>query len=177
MKSCITKEYQPNDEVLGRLNQDGVDRDFALSLVPEFVIYWQERGYKTHSWNSKFLTHAKYEWRRYEIMLAHGRAYFRMGPEWTPNKDVLWALAEQQIPEDFTMSVLPEFRIYWMDQGLVTNSWNSKFIGHVRFRWQHHLASQQVLNSSRPIRQQSIADSLTDREWAQDYRGGRNGNC
>lgn len=166
MKHAIPRDYQPNDEVLARLAQSNVDRDFALSQVPEFVIYWSERGERTFSWNSKFLTHVMYEWRRYEIMLAQGRATIAMHTEWKPNANVLWALAEQKIPEAFAMSVLPEFRIYWMDQGLVTNAWNSKFCGHVRFRWQN----RQLELSNRPTRDHTMLNDLTDRSWAKEYR-------
>lgn len=170
MKQVIPLDYQPNDEVLQRLAQAGVDKDFALSLVPEFVIYWRERGERTFSWNSKFLTHVMHEWRRYEIMLAQGRAYISMSAEWTPNSNVLWALADQKIPEEFAMSVLPEFRIYWMDHGLVTNAWNSKFIGHVRYRWQNRL----IAPTNRPTNKHSMVEDLTDRTWAAAYLKGPN---
>lgn len=167
MKDFIPRDFQPSDEVLARLAQSSIDRDFALSLVPEFVIYWRERGERTHSWNSKFLTHAMYEWRRYEIMLAQGRAFIPMSTDWKPNANVLWAIAEQKIPEVFALSVLPEFRIYWIDQGLVTNTWNSKFIGHVRYRWQNRSL---VLTKNQPTHKHSLINDITDRSWAQEYR-------
>lgn len=172
MKQVIPRDYQPNDEVLARLAQCGVDREFALSLVLEFVIYWQERGTSTHSWSSKFITHVMHEWRRHEIMLAQERAHFAMHIEWIPNKHVLWALAEQRIPEEFALSVLPEFRIFWIDQGLVTNAWNSKFIGHVRYRWQNRVVSVPANLINKPTRQHSLVADVTDREWAAEYRGG-----
>lgn len=173
MKQVIPRDYQPNDEVLARLAQCGVDREFALSLVLEFVIYWQERGDTTHSWSSKFVTHAMHEWRRYEIMLAQGRAHIAMHIKWFPNQNVLWAIAEQKIPEAFVLSVLPEFRIYWMDQGLVTNAWNSKFIGHVRYRWQTRSVSVPSHVNNKPTRQHSLVGDITDRSWAAEYTGGR----
>ena len=173
MKQVIPLNYQPNDEVLNRLMQSSVDRDFALSLVPEFVIYWSERGERTFSWNSKFLTHVMYEWRRYEIMLAQGRSYIPMTAEWTPNQNTLNALREQNIPDQFSHSVLAEFRIFWIDNGLVTNSWNSKFIGHVRFRWQKHITESR----NQPLRQRSIGNELNDRSWATGYiKGLTDGN-
>lgn len=173
MQSVISHDWQPNDEVLQRLAQVNVDRDFALSLVLEFRIYWQERGYRHHSWSAKFLSHVMHEWRRHEVMLAQGRAFIPMSENWKPNANVLWALAEQKIPEAFALAVLPEFRIYWMDHGLVTNLWNSKFIGHVRYRWQNR---QLVSTTNQPTSKHSLTNDLTNREWATEYLGGTNGN-
>lgn len=167
MKVVIPSDYQPNDEVLQRLAEVGVDADFARALVPEFVIYWQERGYKTFSWSSKFLNHAMYEWRRYETMLAQGRATIKMHAEWKPVVNVLWILAGQLVPEEFVMACLPEFRLYWMDRGDICNTWNNKFIGHVRYRWQ---SEQMRLASIKPVRH--VIDN--DRSWA---TGGSDGKA
>lgn len=147
MKTIIPLDYQPNDEVLQRLRQAGVDKDFAKSLVPEFVIYWRERQYEHHSWSAKFLQHAMYEWRRYEVMLAQGRAMIKMHSDWQPIQTALVILANQGISAEFALACLPEFRLYWTDRGEVSNTWNNRFIGNVRYRWQTD--KSQLLHSVR----------------------------
>lgn len=54
--------WQPDHNLLDILKLANIDHNFALALVPEFVLYWQESGQAFSSWNSKFLQHVKHCW-------------------------------------------------------------------------------------------------------------------
>ena len=42
-----------------------ITREFAESTIAEFILYWKETGQSHNSWNSKFLQHVKFQWRKY----------------------------------------------------------------------------------------------------------------
>lgn len=135
MRQIIPRDWQPSDESIERIGQTGVDREFALSLVPEFIIYWRERGDRHHGWSAKFYSHCLHEYRRHEIALATGRTFGVMTADWEPTQQVINSLAQGGISPAFSLACVPEFRIYWIDQGTLTNTWNTKFLGHVRYRF------------------------------------------
>ncbi|SDJ97199.1 DnaT-like ssDNA-binding domain-containing protein [Microbulbifer yueqingensis] len=59
----IPRNWQPGGDCLSHLvNQCEIDRDFALSLVPEFIIYWRGQNAARKSWDAVFVRHARYQW-------------------------------------------------------------------------------------------------------------------
>ncbi|MFY0641545.1 MAG: hypothetical protein JXR16_10905 [Bermanella sp.] len=54
--------WQPSEDVYEILAMANIDRGFAQSIVPEFVLYWRDSNQLHTSWNSKFLQHAKHLW-------------------------------------------------------------------------------------------------------------------
>ena len=55
--------------------------------------------------------------------------------EWYPEIDALEILLKADIPKKFVENQLPEFILYWSEKGQLTDTWNSKFIAHVRRQW------------------------------------------
>jgi hypothetical protein len=58
------------------VNQCEIDRDFALSLVPEFIIYWRGQNAARKSWDAIFVRHARYQWaerNKLAIGQSHGK--------------------------------------------------------------------------------------------------------
>ena len=43
-----------------------IDRNFADSVLSEFILYWRETGQAHNSWNSKFIQHVKYQWQKHK---------------------------------------------------------------------------------------------------------------
>jgi len=58
----IPETWQPSEDVYDILRMSHIDRAFADSLVPEFVLFWKESNALYKSWNTKFLQHVKYHW-------------------------------------------------------------------------------------------------------------------
>ncbi|MGK0443781.1 MAG: hypothetical protein ACJA1U_000709 [Bermanella sp.] len=54
--------WAPSEDVFEILAMASIDRSFAQSIVPEFVLYWRDSNQLHTSWNSKFLQHAKHLW-------------------------------------------------------------------------------------------------------------------
>ena len=60
----IGADWQPDQEVYDVLTLANIDAEFARALIPEFILFWRDRNELHHSWNTKFLQHAKFHWAR-----------------------------------------------------------------------------------------------------------------
>jgi hypothetical protein len=169
MYQSIPADWQPSDTVIQLLAQNGVSRDFVLSQVLEFRLYWSERGTKHHAWSSKFAKHCMHEYRRYEMELARGESLCVMHSAWRPSQAAFAILIKDGIAQSFAESTVLEFIIYWSDRGDVTNTWNSKFIAHVRFKWQNR--STLALGNQKTTKH-TLTRDLTDCDWAAEYKRG-----
>ncbi|HTF98641.1 MAG TPA: DnaT-like ssDNA-binding domain-containing protein [Cellvibrio sp.] len=160
----ITADWRPSDPVYQLLGQHNIPRDFIDDQVAEFVMYWMERGGKEHAWGNKFAKHVLHEWRRHEIQLAQGQSMHIMFSAWQPQQRAFDILARDGISQQFAQDQLPEFVLYWMDRRDVSNTWNTRFIAHVRYK--------AASNQTSATKNSSIREQLTDRTWA---TGGGNG--
>lgn len=165
MKQCIPDDWQPQDATVQLLAQNGINREFTLSQVLEFRVYWSERGIRHHAWNSKFMKHVMHEWRRHEVEIAKGQSMHIMYSAWQPLQRAFDILARDGISQQFAQDQLSEFILYWMDRGDISNIWNTRFIQHVRYKSQNQ---QSVSTKTSSMREQ-----LSDRSWA--ATGGSNG--
>jgi DNA-binding Lrp family transcriptional regulator len=62
VKAKITQDWVPGQRCLELISKAGIDINYALSLVEEFIFYWSEIGEKRNGWETTFLNHAKREW-------------------------------------------------------------------------------------------------------------------
>ena len=73
----ISRNWQPSSDCLGHLlNQCEIDREFALSLVPEFILYWRSQNTARKSWDAVFVRHARHKWaerNKFAIGQHHGK--------------------------------------------------------------------------------------------------------
>jgi hypothetical protein len=172
----VTREWQPSLDALEILQRSGISQNFIEDAIPEFVLYWQERGETGKTWNSKFILHVKRQWARYTSTLSHDTEPRRIATNWQPDNDVYDILRLANIDLEFARQLLPEFVIYWRDSNELHRSWNSKFLQHAKFHWakQHQMRTQQSHNDARrqgshqqgSTRARSLADDLSDRSWA-----------
>lgn len=153
----ITMEFLPDENVRGMLHQHGIPDEFIDDAVPEFVIYWMERGEAKHSWGSTFIKHCIRVWREQQTTNHLQQRQHRMTRDWRPDEMTVNALVAEGIPIQVIQGQLPEFILYWMEHGLACATWNAKFLAHVR-RNQH--------TKPQSTRDLSLVDQLTDRSWA-----------
>ena len=173
----ITNNWQPSADALEIMLRTGVNRAFIDDAVPEFVLYWRERGETVKTLNSKFINHIRRQWARYTSALSHDTEPRRIPDQWRPDEDVYDILRMSHIDADFAEQSLPEFIIYWKDSNQLHSSWNTKFLQHVKYTWakRHQYtqsadssnAGQQRSNPKGSTRSRSLADDLADRSWAQ----------
>jgi hypothetical protein len=171
----LDNSWRPSLDALEIMERNEIDRDFIDQAIPEFILYWRERGAKPRELNSKFITHIRIQWAKYTSAMSHSTEPKRITEQWYPPEDVMDILKMSHIDTDFARSLVPEFIIYWRDSNQAHTSWNTKFIQHVKYNWakQHQLdqigqdnGGQQGSNPTGRTRDQSLEQDLTDTSWA-----------
>lgn len=175
----LDRHWRPSDDALEIMARAGIDHDFIEQAIPEFILYWRERGAAPKELNSKFIQHIRIQWARYSSSLTHSTEPSRISGDWQPSPDVFDILRMSHIDEDFARALLPEFIVYWRDSNQAHTSWNSKFLQHVKYHWarRHQLAGSSTRADNNDgehagpgatgrTRDRSLADDLTDTSWA-----------
>jgi hypothetical protein len=143
----------------------GISREFVEDAVPEFVLYWRERGESHRTWNSKFVQHVRIQWAKYTAAIEHNTNPRPIPEDWQPSRDVCDVLQLANIDLSFARSLIPEFVLYWRDRGVLIGSWNTKYLQHVKRMWaQRHTLPTATNRNTRDI---SLEEQLSDRSWAQ----------
>ncbi len=174
-RASLDRDWRPSQDAIDIMLRDGVDAKFIEEAIPEFILFWRERGEPPKELNSRFLQHIRLQWARYNN-LAAGGAPAPIQADWQPDRDVFDILRMSHIDEGFARGQLPEFIVYWRDSGQAHTSWNSKFLQHVKYQWarQHHMqqagqghdGAQSGSHSAGRTRDRSLADDLNDTSWA-----------
>lgn len=171
--------WKPSKDALEVLvKHAGISYAFVEDAIPEFVLYWQERGEVGRTWNSKFIQHVKRQWVRYSSALENDTEPKRIPENWQPSNDVFDVLRLANIDMEFAQRQVAEFLLFWRESNQLYASWNTKFLQHVKYHWakQHalvpsqqgnHHAGQQSAHSTSSTRDRSLVQDLTDRSWAQ----------
>lgn len=169
----MTNAWRPSDDTMTLLaDMLTINKAFAEDAVPEFVIYWMERGTTEVSWNGKFIQHVKNQWSRFNSLPQFGHAPSQITDEWQPCNEAIEILRHANIDDEFILKLVPEFILYWKDTQRCYPSWNTKFIQHAKFKWakQFELAriKRRNVDTPRPrsTRDIPLLESLLDRSWA-----------
>ena len=174
-KTTLDNSWRPSLDALEIMERGGIDRDFIDQSIPEFILYWRERGATPKVLNSKFIQHMRIQWARYTSSLEHSTEPKRISDHWLPTEDVYDILRMSHIDTEFAHTLLPEFIVYWKDSNQAQTSWNSKFLKHVKYHWakRHQIeqagtdnAGQQRSNKTGRTRDRSLQEDLTDTSWA-----------
>jgi hypothetical protein len=171
--SNMNQQWRPTADAIEILQRINISLGFIEDAIPEFVLYWQERGDTTNTWNSKFIQHVKRQWERYTSALQHDTEPRRIPENWQPSPDVFDILKMATIDANFARQLIPEFVLYWKETNQLYSSWNTKFLQHVKYCW----ANQHLLRSSHEGQQNSAGTNSpatnsfiakhTDRSWAE----------
>ncbi len=167
-ESQMSSNWQPSRDALDILVlQAGIKQEFVEDAIPEFVLYWTERGESHRTWNTKFVQHVRIQWAKFTAAIEHNSEPRPIPQHWQPSEDVYDVLRLANIDLKFAHSLIPEFVLYWRDRGQLVTSWNTKYLQHVKRMWaQRHALDQTGNNSNRSIREISLEEQLTDRSWA-----------
>lgn len=176
LKVLMEPEWRPSIDAMDILvRQAGINDNFIEDAIPEFVLYWLERGDKSDTWNSRFVTHIKRQWSKFTITMEQDSAPRLLDQSWKPSEELYEILVLANIPRDFAHKLSPEFILYWRESGQAHNSWNTKFLQHIKREWSRQKSiSSKVRNyeeKQRPNRANStrgsnLVDELRDRSWA-----------
>ena len=171
----LDNSWRPSLDALEIMERGGIDPEFIDEAIPEFILYWRERGAAPKELNSKFIQHIRMQWARYTSALEHSTEPRRIPANWQPTEDVYDILRLSHIDTEFANSLLAEFIVYWKDSNQTHTSWNSKFLQHVKYHWakRHQMeqsgknhAGQPGSNPTGRTRDRSLQDDLTDTSWA-----------
>jgi len=174
--TTLDNNWRPSADALEIMERSEIERDFIEQAIPEFILYWRERGTNPKELNSKFIQHIRIQWAKYTSSLEHSTEPKRITEQWQPSEDVFDILRLSHIDTEFARSLLPEFIVYWRDSNQAHTSWNSKFIQHVKHHWAkrhqieqagHSHAGQQGTNTTGRTRDRSLQQDLTDTSWAE----------
>jgi len=146
-RKAIDQSWQPDEEAIEILTKAGISKEFIKNEIPEFILYWSEKGDVSDTWNSKFIGQVRRQWAKTQHLIDNSELPEPISSDWKPNQDFYEVLALTEIDKTFADSVLNEFILYWKETGQAHNSWNSKFFQHVKYQWQR----QQGFNQSQPL--------------------------
>lgn len=175
-EAVLDKFWRPSEDAMEIMLRGGIDPTFIEEAIPEFILYWRERGAAPRELNTRFIQHIRLQWAKYTSAITHSTEPRRMTDNWQPTPDVFDILGLSHIDNDFARSLLPEFIVYWKDSNQVQTSWNSKFLQHVKYHWakRHQLqqtdkthAGNQGPGATGRTRDRSLEDDLSDTSWAE----------
>ena len=173
---ALSGEWRPSNDALQILvRQGGINANFVEDAIPEFILYWRDRGDVSSTWDSKFIQHIRRQWQFYTGMMEQDAMPRAIGAQWRPKESVYDVLQMANISRQFAEQLLPEFIIYWQENGTPQCSWSTKFLQYVKRQWARHIqppstdtahGKQQGSNPKGRLRDRSIIDALSDRSWA-----------
>tara|TARA_R110002073_G_scaffold48190_4_gene129707 strand:- start:846 stop:1973 length:1128 start_codon:yes stop_codon:yes gene_type:complete len=175
VSTTLDNNWRPSADAMEIMERGEIARDFIEDAIPEFILYWRERGTSPKELNSKFIQHIRIQWAKYTSSLEHSTEPKRISEQWQPSEDVYDILRLSHIDIQFARSLLPEFIVYWRDSNQAHTSWNSKFLQHVKYHWAkrhqiehagHSHAGQQGTSTTGRTRDRSLEQDLTDTSWA-----------
>ena len=154
----IDKNWVPDMDAKEILINSGINEDFIDKEVPEFILYWTERKEESDIWNSKFIAHIRRQWGRFKDIKENDNSPSVMTSDWNPNSDFFDILEMTDIPKEFAENAKPEFVMYWKESGQSLNSWNSKFLQHVKYQWER-------TNKAQPPQFSKQIDKRIESSW------------
>ncbi len=163
LESDMSRSWRPSEEALSILENAGVNRSFIEDAIPEFVLYWKERGLVTSTWNTKFIAHIRRQWAKYTLAVENDPTPRLIPTDYEPSPACFEVLAMANIDEAFARDQIREFILYWQDRKEAHPSWNTKFLQHVKYKW----AYQQQANLPATQQIQDAIARFTDRSWAE----------
>ena len=168
-ETSIGISWQPSTDAIEIMTEKaGIPISFIEDAIPEFILYWQERGDKLSTWNSKFIQHVRIQWKKYHSSMESSTDPRPINSNWQPSEDAYDVIRLANIDIEFARQLIPEFVLYWMDTNQLHTSWNTRFLQHVKRQWANRHAIQ-ITNEQSPkrsTRDLSLEEQLTDRSWA-----------
>lgn len=176
LEVSVTDEWRPSVDAMDILvKQGGINSNFIEDAIPEFILYWRDRGDVSSTWDSKFIQHVRRQWQFYTGMMDQDTMPRTIPAQWQPRETVYDVLQMANIDRQFAQQIIPEFVLYWQENGTPHASWSTKFLQFVKRQWARHNQPQSTSGthgkqhgsySEGRIRDRSFVEDLTDRSWA-----------
>lgn len=177
LETTMSAQWQPSQDAIGILCNAGINEAFIEDAVPEFVLYWRERGAQNGTWNTRFIEHIRRQWARYKASVVNDGVPRPISENWQPSPEVYDVLRLAEIDEEYARSKVPEFVLYWRDTGQPQASWNTRFLQFIKYSWARRLDAGAATGLTHARDKQSAERSgqgleatfrrFTDRSWAE----------
>ena len=177
LSSTMSANWRPSEDAVGILVNSGINGSFIEDAVPEFVLYWRERGLVHGAWNTKFIEHIRRQWAKFSASFGYDDTPRAIPANWQPSADCYEILQLAEIDEDYARSKIPEFVMYWRDSQQAKSSWNTVFLQFVKQDWARQLkqlgaadithAENQTLTGTNQQRIKEKFQRIADRSWAE----------
>ncbi len=180
MASSMDQDWRPGEDAVDILVNSGIPADFIEDAIPEFVLYWRERGIRISTWNTKFIEHIRRQWNKYNASFGHDDTPRPIPADWRPSPACFEILQLAEIDPEYARRKIPEFVLYWRDSQQSRPSWNTVFLQFIKQDWARRLEEPLEVESGHAKHKspagenrQSIEEKLrqlTDRSWAENAR-------
>ena len=160
-------DWRPDWVTVDILVRDGINENFIEDAVPEFKLYWMERGVSDMSWNSAFVTHVQKQWRKLQTAGYFGSDPVPIAADWRPDAICLEILQLCRIDEEWALGQVPEFVLYWREIGEARASWSTIFLQHMKRLWARRLVGKPAGIVDLGGRNSENENELDDREWVE----------
>ena len=163
----MTNSWSPDVEVFDILKMSEIEHTFIESKLVEYKIYAKERGEERTDWNTSFLNYIRREWSK--KINSNTVDPFPINKNWKPNEDAFEILKFSNISKESALKYLNEFIMYWSENGAAFNTWNSKFINHVKRRCGNLLNENEKNKSNQSISYtKNFSERKADQSWAKE---------
>lgn len=169
--------WRPSEDAIGILEISGINSSFIEDAIPEFVLYWRERGMVNGAWNTKFIEHIRRQWAKFSASFGYDDTPKAIQSSWQPSYDCFEILQLAEIDEEYARGKIPEFVMYWKDSQQVKSSWNTVFLQFIKQDWARQLkqiesadlgyAENQSLAGSSQQKVKERFQRIADRSWAE----------
>ena len=173
----MSATWRPSEDAIGILEISGINSSFIVDAIPEFVLYWRERGMVNGAWNTKFIEHIRRQWAKFSASFGYDDTPKAIQASWQPSNDCFEILQLAEIDEEYARAKIPEFVMYWKDSQQVKSSWNTVFLQFIKQDWARQLkqtenadlsyAENQSLVGSSQQRVKERFQRIADRSWAE----------
>lgn len=173
----MSAEWKPSEDAFGILVNAGINSSFIEDAIPEFVLYWRERGIVAGAWNTKFIEHIRRQWGKFSASFGFDDTPKIIPNDWEPSAECYEILQLAEIDEDYARGRIPEFVMYWRDSQQVKASWNTVFLQFIKQDWARKLkqledadishGENQTLVGSGQQRIEERFKRIADRSWAE----------
>ena len=132
----VTEAWRPSIDALDILiTKGGISGNFVDDAIPEFILYWRDRGDVSSTWDSKFIHHVRRQWQFFTGIMDQDSMPRIITSQWQPKEAVYDVLQMANIERSFAEKIIPEFVLYWQENGTPQCSWSTKFLQYVKRQW------------------------------------------
>ena len=177
LATTMSADWRPSEDAVGILVNAEINARFIEDAIPEFVLYWRERGAVHGAWNSKFIEHIRRQWAKFSASFGRDDTPKLIPDQWEPSTECYEILQLAEIDESYAYSRVPEFVMYWKDSKQVNPSWNTVFLRFIKQDWARKLkeienadlvnAEDKTLVGSSRQRIKERFQRIADRSWAE----------